>query len=90
MNWDALGAIGEVVGAIAVVVSLLYLAVQIRAQNRESQVAAAHEILAAFRGMQIPLQDPGLAELWEKAVMDFESLNGGERIQIFAVVGPMT
>ena len=30
MNWDALGAIGEIVGAIAVVLSLLYLAVQVK------------------------------------------------------------
>ena len=30
MNWDAMGAIGEVVGALAVVVTLIYLAMQIR------------------------------------------------------------
>ena len=29
MNWDAIGAIGEVVGAVAVVVTLLYVARQI-------------------------------------------------------------
>jgi hypothetical protein len=28
MNWDAIGAIGEVIGAVAVVASLVYLAVQ--------------------------------------------------------------
>ena len=30
MNWEAIGAIGEVLGAAAVVVTLGYLAVQIR------------------------------------------------------------
>ena len=30
MNWDAIGAIGEIIGAIAVVSTLFYLAVQIR------------------------------------------------------------
>ena len=30
MNWDAIGAIAEAVGALAVVISLVYLAVQIR------------------------------------------------------------
>ena len=34
MNWDAIGAVGEIVGAFAVVVSLIYLALQIR-QTRE-------------------------------------------------------
>lgn len=33
MTWDAIGAIGEIVGAIAVVASLIYLASQIRNQN---------------------------------------------------------
>ena len=30
MNWEAMGAIGEVVGAIAVVLTLAYLAIQFR------------------------------------------------------------
>ena len=34
MNWEAIGAIGELLGALAVVVSLLYLAVQIRQNSR--------------------------------------------------------
>ena len=35
MNWDAVGAIGEVVGAVAVVVTLLFLITQLR-QNTKS------------------------------------------------------
>ena len=30
MNWDALGAIGEIVGAVGVIATLAYLAVQVR------------------------------------------------------------
>ena len=30
MNWEAIGAVGEVLGAIAVVITLGYLAVQVR------------------------------------------------------------
>ena len=33
MNWDAIGAVGEIVGALAVVISVIYLAVQIRQTN---------------------------------------------------------
>jgi len=40
MNWDAVGAIGEIIGAIAVVVTLVYLATQVRHARREQQVAA--------------------------------------------------
>ena len=50
MNWDLVAALGEIVGAIAVVVSLLYLAAQIKQSNRQSAsdtaaVVAAHEIV---------------------------------------------
>ena len=34
MNWDALGAIGEIIGAIAVVITLGFLAIQIRYSTR--------------------------------------------------------
>jgi hypothetical protein len=34
VNWEALGAAGEVVGAVAVVISLVYLALQLRTNSR--------------------------------------------------------
>ena len=34
INWEAIGAVGEVVGALAVVVSIVYLAIQIRQSGR--------------------------------------------------------
>ena len=56
MNWDALGAIGELVGAVAVVLSLLYLATQVRqanklarGQTRQRMVEQAqHEVYQGF------------------------------------------
>ena len=38
MNWDAIGAIGEVIGALGVLATLVYLSVQIRAQNRAMRI----------------------------------------------------
>ena len=35
MNWDALGASGEIIGAVAVSVTLYYLTIQIKIQNQE-------------------------------------------------------
>src|SRR6185369_694594 len=39
MNWEMLSAIGQVVAAIGVIISLIYLAVQIREQNKERRRA---------------------------------------------------
>ena len=46
MNWEAIGAVGETLGALAVLVTLVYLAVQIRQNNRnlhESTSAAVNQ-----------------------------------------------
>lgn len=48
MDWGAVGAIGSILGAIGVICSLVYLAIQIRNQNRESQLAAATELAAQW------------------------------------------
>ena len=57
MNWDAAGAIGEIVGAFAVVMSLIYLASKIRIQNREARISSVHDITEAFRLAITSFQD---------------------------------
>ena len=44
MIWDAIGAVGEIVGAAGVIISLIYLAVQIKNQNIQSQLTAENEM----------------------------------------------
>jgi hypothetical protein len=48
MNWDAVGAIAELVGALAVVATLAYLAVQIRQNTMSARVAARLEMTRQF------------------------------------------
>ncbi len=38
MNWEAIGSIGEIIGSLAVVVTLFYLALQIRHANKQSEI----------------------------------------------------
>ena len=45
MNWDALGAIGELVGAAAVVLTLGYLAVQIRQSGKSSRQQSYNDLV---------------------------------------------
>ena len=40
MNWDAIGALYEAIGALAVVITLLYLAIQIKEQTKETRLTA--------------------------------------------------
>ena len=64
MNWDAIGAVGEIVGAAAVVLTLLYLALQVRGQNRQSRSMSAKELVREMNeGRALLLVNESLAEL---------------------------
>jgi hypothetical protein len=56
MNWSALGALGEFIGGIAVVISLVYVGLQIR-QNSNS-VRAASQI--AIKQLSSAITHPSL------------------------------
>ncbi len=40
MNWDAIGAIAELLGAVGVIASLVYLATQLRQNTRATRASA--------------------------------------------------
>ncbi len=82
MSWEAIGAVGEIIGAVAVVVSVLYLATQIRQQIIESRLAATRD-LASKRANALMLMagDDALIALWLNAIRDYESLEGPERMK---------
>ena len=85
MNWDAIGAVGEILGALAVFVSLLYLALQIRVQNRESRIASSHEIIEAFRQGTSKLSDPEIAKIYVRAIRGLDGLEEWELMSFIAV-----
>ena len=44
MTWEAIGAIGETIAAIGVIISLIYLAVQIRRQTLDNRIDTQIEV----------------------------------------------
>lgn len=68
MNWDAAGAIAEIVGAFGVIASLLYLATQIKATSISAKVDAkltTTGFLTQFNHNFI--NDPELYDVWLRA-----------------------
>jgi len=80
VNWEAISAIAEIAGVLAVVGSLIFLAFQIRSQNRESRMAAMHEVSAAFRESISSVCDPTIAEIIVRGNQDFDSLLDSEKL----------
>lgn len=68
MNWEAAGAIGEIVGAFGVIASLLYLATQIRSASISSKVDArltTTGFMTQFNDNFI--NNPELYKIWRRA-----------------------
>ena len=86
MNWEAVGALGEIVGALAVFASLVFLALQIRAQNRESRFAAMHETSVAFRDSISQSVDPEIARILTKAQNDYDAISDSEKLVVTGFV----
>lgn len=55
MNWTAIGAVGEFLGALGVIVTLIYLARQIRQHTTATRLATSHSIATAARDWNRPL-----------------------------------
>ena len=75
MNWGAVGAVAELLGAIGVIVSLVYLARQIGQNTRAVRVAAYQSWFASYESYSnLMLGDPEFASLLERGIYASDSL----------------
>jgi hypothetical protein len=76
MNWQAIGAIGEIIGGIAVIATLVYLALQLRQYSLGVNSATIQQNMIAFNELnRMLVDDPSLAEAFERGTTDPGSLS---------------
>ena len=82
MDWTAVGAIGEIAGAIAVFATLLYLSVQVREGNKQAELEALRHTIDGFNQWcdQI-VASKQTASILNRGREDLASLDRDERIQ---------
>lgn len=89
MNWEAIGAIGEIVAAAAVLITLIYLAVQIRQNtnqmersDRAARGQSYQDLLTGLQSHLAPLAlDESTSDLFHRGLKRFESLNNLEQFR---------
>ena len=94
MNWDAIGALAELAGAIGVILSLAYLAVQIRQNTRQMEIssraasgAAYQNILATIQSYLAPVvADAELADIVRRGLVG-ETLDESESFRFTWLLG---
>ncbi len=85
MNWDAIGAIGETLGAIAVIATLIYLGSQIRQlkqQNAQATLQHIHDSMNQFMDMLAPEAN---ASLVVRGRESYNRLSDAEKLRFFAI-----
>ena len=91
MNWEATGAIGEIIGAVAVVFSLIYLATQIRISNRASRQAAEQNLLDNQRTWLGRIgENDSLSTIWLKGSRDDPTLTEVEWVRYGTLCNEIT
>jgi len=91
---DALGNLGDFVGGLAVVITLIYLAIQVRQNTQHLEKAStlaglqardhAFEAFSRFRGHLIG--DPDTADIYIKGLFETETLSRTERLRFNMLV----
>jgi hypothetical protein len=90
MNWEAISTVAEIVGAAAVVISLVYLAAQIRQSNRQVEeqirgmrLQAYDSAGADFSALRLHVSgSPQRASVWRRAKESYLTLDPDERAQV--------
>ena len=80
MNWDAAGAIGEIIGAIAVVATLFYLARQVKDSAKQTQMNTLAELVTLYNDSFLPIYNSREnMEIWVRGLEQPDALDEVER-----------
>ncbi len=91
MNWEAISASAEVMGVLAILVTLIYLAVQVRQSIQEARDATAWRITESIAELAKTIAaDSDSAEIWCRGVDEFDSLSRVERERFASMLGMWT
>lgn len=82
MSIQELGSIGELIAAIATVLTLVYLAIQVR-QNTRALKASTFQSISSELGQNVQpiLQTPDMATIWAKGLDAPDTLSADERLK---------
>ena len=79
MNWDAIGAVGEIAGAIAVVATIVYLARQVRDNSKHVMLNTTQSYASLVQEGFTPIYNsPETIRIWHQGNEDPSALDAEE------------
>lgn len=89
MDWQAIGALGELLGGIVVLASLAFLAIQIRRHTQALQVSSSEEANRSFAAYTAMFTQPGISRLYRVGLATPDVLDDDEQITFNAVLSTL-
>ena len=88
MTLQQWAGIAEIVAAIAVIPSLVYLAVQVRQSNAQSRATARYAFIESMADINMTIaQDKAAPSVWRRGLAALEDLDADERMQLWMFIG---
>jgi hypothetical protein len=82
LNWEAVSALAEVFGVVLVVVTLLYLAVEVRQNTQQSRREAQRDLVQELGQLSLAVATNGeLARILQEGASGLKDLQPVERMQ---------
>jgi len=85
MNWDALGAIGDFVGSIVVLVTLVYIAIQAREVRAIAAAESSRDLLLHFSGSLEDFKKEDIAHIIRIGLNDWSSLSRNDQLRVHII-----
>jgi len=85
MNWEMLAAMGQLAAVIVGIPSLIYLALQIRAQTKERRQAAVNTLTVQWGDLTCAFHESAeFSAIYLRGVQEFENLDAISKLQVSA------
>ena len=90
MSLEQLSLLSQVISAIAVVASLIFVGIQLRHSTRAARASASQAHSALYYAINASIIDNGeLAEIWRECLVDFDAQSPNARVRFLALASSL-
>ena len=86
MSLQDWGALGELIGGVAIIVSLLYVGLQIRQSAKATHAATNQSFSAQYSEIMLRLSDADRREVFWKGLAGLKNLQGSEHVAFMSIM----
>ena len=86
MDIMELGAIGELVGGVAVIGSLIYVGLQVRQSNALNRAESVRSFARDYNSFLMEIKQPEFIDIWRRGIRDFQSLSPADQSKLHLVL----